>query len=60
MEHIQGMGVAQFNAHFDNVLFGDRSGIEQSAIFPCNDKKSHSTFKFGVIRWNTISARGSG
>ena len=27
------MGVAHFNAHFDDVLFGDRGGIEQSATF---------------------------
>ena len=49
MEHTQGMGVAHFNAHFDDVLFGDRGGIKWSAIFLCNDKKAHSTFKFGFM-----------
>ena len=53
MEPTQGMGVA----HFDDVLFSDRGGIERSAIFLCNDKKAHSTFKFGFVVWNTISAR---
>ena len=59
MEHIQWMGVVHFNAHFDDVLFCDRGGIQQSVIFLCNNKKAHSTFKIGFVRWNMISARGS-
>ena len=59
-EHTQGIGVAHFHAYFDDVLFSEITGIKLSAIFPCNDKKTHSTFKIGFIRWNTISARGSG
>ena len=59
-EHTQGIGVAHFNAYFNDVLFSDRGSIKWSVIFSCNSKKAHSTFKFGFVIWNRISARGSG
>ena len=48
MEHTQGIGVACFNAHFNNVLFSDRGGIKQSAIFPCNDKRHILLLSLGL------------